>query len=58
VGISLAIDAGMTVAELAGKLGLPIGEIRIVMVNGVRASLDHALAPDDRVAFFPAVGGG
>lgn len=44
--------------DLAGQLGLPISEIKFAMLNGRYQPLSAILQPDDRVAYFPAVGGG
>lgn len=44
--------------DLAGRLGLPIGDIKLVMINGRHAALDDVLRDEDRVAYFPPVGGG
>ena len=43
---------------LALHLGLPLEEIRIVMINGRQEELSCPLRDGDRVAYFPAVGGG
>lgn len=47
-----------TVASLAEQLGLPLQEIKIVMVNGRQREVDTPMRDGDRVAYFPAVGGG
>lgn len=57
-GISLNLDGPLTVRELAEKLGLPLPEIKIVMLNGRHATLDHNISDNDRIGYFPAVGGG
>ena len=54
----LYIPDGMTVGELARHIGLPLEEIKIVMVNGRHSEADDAMRDGDRIAFFPAVGGG
>ena len=43
---------------LAEKIGLPLDEIKIIMLNGKRVELDAPVADNDRLAYFPAVGGG
>lgn len=48
----------ISAGELARRVGLPLQDIKIVMVNGRRSGLDAPLADGDRVGFFPAVGGG
>ncbi|MGC8719590.1 MAG: MoaD/ThiS family protein [Thermodesulforhabdaceae bacterium] len=57
-GVILSVDSGKTVSDIARIMGIPKEEIKIVMVNGIHSSLDHLLKGDERVAFFPAVGGG
>lgn len=57
----LDLDYGVhtgTAASLANLLGLPLGEIKFVMVNGRQSPMDIELKDGDRVAYFPAVGGG
>jgi sulfur carrier protein ThiS len=51
--------APLTAADLARRLGLPRAEIALVAVNGRIVDPDTAqLAPDDRVEFYPPIGGG
>lgn len=57
-GITLAVKPGTPVSEVAQLIGIPKEGIKIVMVNGVHSSMDYLLQGDERVAFFPAVGGG
>jgi len=57
-GIDLHLAGGLSVAALLQKLKIPQERVKIVMVNGVHASLDHQLKGDERVALFPPVGGG
>ena len=47
-----------TVRELARALALPEQEIKIIFVNGRSAELHDVLHHEDRVGFFPPVGGG
>ena len=57
-GIFLPLSDNETALDVALRLGLPPLEIKIVMVNGRHAPLDTRLQAGDRVAYFPAVGGG
>lgn len=50
--------SGQTAEGLAGDLGIPLSEIKFAMINGRHLPLDTPLARGDRVAYFPAVGGG
>lgn len=54
----LEVDYVGTAADMAQFLGLPLGEIKFVMINGRQLPLQTELTPGDRVAYFPAVGGG
>jgi sulfur carrier protein ThiS len=57
-GLEIEIVGSATAKDLAESLGLPLSEIKIVMLNGQRANLEDRLRDGDRVGFFPAVGGG
>jgi len=57
-GGQIDLPAGQDVAQLIKKLGIPEEEVKIVFVNGKKATLDTKLKDKDRVGIFPAVGGG
>jgi sulfur-carrier protein len=57
-GLQMELEPGGCVRDVAQKLRVPEDEVRVIMVNGVGASWETLLETDDRVAFFPAVGGG
>lgn len=57
-GLQVVMPEGGTVAQLAQQLGLPLQDIKIVMVNGRQHKVNDPLRDGDRVAYFPAVGGG
>ena len=57
-GLQVEMPQGSTVAQLAQHLGLPLQDIKIVMINGRQRKAGDLLRDGDRVAFFPAVGGG
>lgn len=57
-GLELAYAQQQTATELARSLGLPLAEIKFVMINGRYAPMASILRDGDRVAYFPAVGGG
>lgn len=57
-GLEAVMPEGSTVGELAQHLGLPLQDIKIVMVNGRQQKAGDLLRDGDRVAYFPAVGGG
>lgn len=47
-----------TAASLAESIGIPLPEIKFAMINGRQLPMDSVLKDGDRVAYFPAVGGG
>jgi molybdopterin converting factor small subunit len=55
----LDLESGATVSNFLEKLGLPTGQVHLVMVNG---EMDHdktrALKEGDEVVLFPPVAGG
>ncbi len=57
-GLTVSVPAGTTVKALAQQLGLPEEDVKLIMVNGVASSWNTVLQGDERVAFFPPVGGG
>ncbi len=57
-GLEVEFKENMTASSLASQLSLPLDEIHVVMLNGIQASIESKLADGDRVAYFPAVGGG
>lgn len=59
-GLEIDLDSGKEISalDLANQLGIPVGEIKFVMLNGRYQPMKTALQPNDRVAYFPAVGGG
>jgi len=57
-GLSMSWDGPITTGRLAEKIGLPAQEIKIIMLNGRHADLEQAVRDNDRVGYFPAVGGG
>jgi len=57
-GYEISIEPGTTVGALARLLRIPEEEVTLVMINGVTADKDAVLAGNERLALFPAVGGG
>lgn len=57
-GLRVDMPEGSTAERLACRLGLPLQDIKIVMINGRQRKANDLLRDGDRVAFFPAVGGG
>jgi sulfur carrier protein ThiS len=57
-GLCLDLPESLTVGDLADRLGLPRGEIKIIMLNGRHAGFAQIVRDGDRIGYFPAVGGG
>ncbi len=57
-GLHVDMPQGSTVEQLARHLGLPLQDIKIVMINGRQRKAGDLLRDGDRIAYFPAVGGG
>ncbi|MFW6178126.1 MAG: pseudouridine synthase [Desulfohalobiaceae bacterium] len=52
------LEPGDTPRRLLSRLGVGEQEVKVCFVNSRHADLDTALQDGDKVAFFPAVGGG
>lgn len=52
------IPEGMTVKTLLEKVGVPLGAVKVIFINGVHANGDEVLGDGDRVGVFPPVAGG
>jgi sulfur carrier protein ThiS len=57
-GLTVELASPESVQALAERLGLPLDEIKIVVLNGRRVPWSALAADGDRVGFFPALGGG
>ena len=57
-GEEFSLSRKTTVSELCKLMDIPEDKIKIVMVNGQSSSFDYELQGDERVGFFPPVGGG
>ena len=56
--VDISAHGELSAEGLAAVIGIPRAEIKIVMVNGRQSALPTAVRDGDRVAYFPAVGGG
>ena len=54
----LSLACGATAREACELAGLPLDEIGIYVVNGVKADATTRLAPDDRLKVLPWIIGG
>lgn len=52
------IAAGITVAALIDRLGIPASHVKLIFVNNVRCDAQKRLKGGERVGIFPPVGGG
>jgi len=52
------IDAGTSVRDIVGRLGIPPEYVKLVFIDGQKQSLDTLLQGGERVGLFPPVGGG
>ncbi len=57
-GYEVKITPGSTVRDLVRLLSIPENEVKLIMIEGVAADWDSALAGNERVALFPPIGGG
>jgi sulfur-carrier protein len=57
-GVTLKVAPGVTVAQVADRLGLPAAEIALIMVDGRRQEADFSLQGSERLGLFPPIGGG
>lgn len=56
--LKLSLGKGTTLQQLYRKLNIPIGEVKIVLVNGRVQNHGYILSDGDRIAIFPAIAGG
>ncbi len=52
------VPPGTTIAQVRDLLGLPAGEVKVIMRNNRQAELEDTLHEGDRIAYIPAAGGG
>lgn len=57
--LEMEIDKGTTLAQLIARLNFNQEEVKIILVNGLRASVDDIINEEGSIiSLFPAVGGG
>jgi sulfur carrier protein ThiS len=57
--LEMDINKGTTLSQIIDKLGFEPDEVKIILVNGLKASLDDVVEKEDCIiSLFPAVGGG
>lgn len=52
------VRPGTTVRDLMEQLGVPVAEVKLIFVDGVKGDLSSVLDGGERVGVFPPVGGG
>ncbi|MBN1105856.1 MAG: MoaD/ThiS family protein [Deltaproteobacteria bacterium] len=52
------VAEGTTIRELLEGLGVPLGAIKVIFLNGIHAKGEAVLKEGDRVGVFPPVAGG
>ena len=57
-GAEVPVKGRITVSQLCRQMHIPEERVKIVMVNGKSASMDHEREGDERGGLFPPVGGG
>ena len=57
-GERFPLEPESSVADLMESLGMPAEAVKVIFVNGRHVDQGRVLADGDRVALFPAVGGG
>jgi molybdopterin synthase sulfur carrier subunit len=57
-GLTRELLPGTPVSHLISQLGLPLEEVTLIMINGVRQQPEFLLQGDERVGLFPPIGGG
>lgn len=55
---ALRCEEGSTVKDILSRLGIPVDDVKIILVNGRVKEVDDGLYHGDRLTFFPVVAGG
>ena len=51
-------DEGTTVKDILERMGVPLGEVKLIFLNGIRSEMGSSLKDGDRLGVFPPVAGG
>ena len=54
----VAIQEGETVEDVLQRLDVPVNEVRLIFLDGVKGEMTSVLRGGERVGIFPPVGGG
>jgi hypothetical protein len=52
------ISPGETVSDALKRLGVPLDDVRLIFLDGVKGEMTSVLHGGERVGVFPPVGGG
>jgi molybdopterin converting factor small subunit len=52
------VDEETTVKDLLKRMGIPLGEVKLIFLNGIRSEMESPLKDGDRLGVFPPVAGG
>jgi molybdopterin converting factor small subunit len=52
------VPSGQTVQDLLEALNVPIDDVQLVFINGVKKDMTSTLKDGDRIGIFPPIGGG
>lgn len=52
------ITPGITVISVLQEIRVPLEDVKLIFVNGVRAEAQQILTGGERVGIFPPIGGG
>jgi molybdopterin converting factor small subunit len=52
------LSSGQTIQDLLVTLDVPLDEVQLVFVNGVKQDMTYSLKDGDRIGIFPPIGGG
>jgi molybdopterin converting factor small subunit len=55
---AMDVQNGATIADIFNLLNVPEDSVKLIFLNGIRATSDQALKEGDRLGVFPALGGG
>jgi molybdopterin converting factor small subunit len=55
---AVAVTPGQTVQDVLLDLGVPLDDVQLVFVDGVKGDLTTMLQGGERIGVFPPVGGG
>ena len=57
--VDLALPAPQSLPDLLADLGIPLGEVALIVINGELAQEDKPILTDkDQVELYPPMGGG